>query len=299
MSMDLAERKKSIRRITVLGMLLNVILMAIKIFTGMLIRSSALIADGIHSGSDLVTDFVVLISAGVSNRPADATHPFGHKKFETIATQFIAVFLGFVSFQLIWNAGKAIFQKETSFPGGFVLVVAAVSVLTKELMFRATKKISRKTNSTSLYANAWHHRSDALSSIAVLLGGAAGLMGWGYADHVSTLVVGLMIIVIAVKIFYEGLIELTDQSVDKESLQRIENILAQNKEISGWHRLRTRKVGGELFLDVHIMVKPTLSVRESHDITLEIEDQLREAIFYPVNILIHIEPDDVEQPGKY
>ncbi len=291
MDMTPAERLQKIRRITVSGLMLNVLLMAAKILSGILIRSSALIADGIHSGSDLATDFVVLVSARVSNRPADETHPFGHRKFETVAAQVIAVFLGFVSFELIWESGKAILQKDIRYPGFFVLVIAGVSILGKEIMFRATRKVSHQTNSPSLYANAWHHRSDAFSSVAVFFGGIAGLFGWGYADHAATIVVGLMIIMIAGKIFYAGLIELTDQSADKESLEKIGKILSEDKRILNWHRLRTRKVGGELFLDMHILVHKTLSVGESHAITVEIEDKVKKALPYPVNILIHVEPE--------
>ena len=127
-----------------------------------------------------------------------------------------------------------------------------------------TRKISRETHSTALYANAWHHRSDSLSSGAVLIGGVASLLGWGYADQVATIVVGLMIIGIAGKILYEGLIEITEHAADKESLEKVHKILAEEQDVTDWHALRTRKVGGELFIDLHLLVNPEISVRDGH-----------------------------------
>ena len=291
------ERARKIRNVTVLGMLVNVFLTVIKLVSGLLIRSTALIADGIHSISDLATDFIVLISSRISSRPADDTHPYGHKKFETLATQVISAILIYVSINLIWSAVRSIFQGEKNFPGMVVLIVAMVSVVFKEAMFRVTRRVSRETNSPALHANAWHNRSDAFSSVAVLLGGAAGLMGWGYADHVATIVVGLMIIVIGVKIFFEGLIELTDHAGDKRSVQTIKHVLADQGDISGWHALRTRKVGGEMFVDVHIIVNPDLTVGQSHEISNRIEAEIKSRLSLPVNILIHIDPDDVHHRG--
>lgn len=285
------ERQKKIRSITLWGLVLNVFLMTLKFISGILIQSSALIADSVHSLSDLVTDFVVLIGTRLSSRPADKSHPYGHSKMETLASQLIALVLFGVSFGLIWNAGVSIFHHEHNYPGYMVLIVASVSVISKEILFFATRKISRITGSTALYANAWHHRSDALSSLAVLIGGVVGLIGWGHADQMATVVVGVMIMGAGGKIFYEGLIELSEHSADKESIQKIESILSQEKEISNWHALRTRKLGAELSVDVHVLVDPSLSVVKSHEISIKIEDKIKKELSRPVNILVHVEPD--------
>lgn len=293
-----SERDRQIRTVTLWGGLLNIVLMAIKVVSGFLVSSSALVADGIHSLSDLATDFIILVSSRVSNRPADKTHPYGHKRFETLAAQVIAMVLFVVSIGLIWSAARSILQEERYFPGPVVLIIALISVFSKEIIFRITRKVSRATQSASLYANAWHHRSDALSSVAVLIGGIASLFGWGMADQAATIVVGFMIMAVSVKILYEGLIELSEHSADEKSIQTIESILSDNKDISEWHALRTRRVGGELFIDLHILVDPDLSVQTSHDMATKIEKQIKDAIAKPVNILIHIEPD-IQDRHKY
>ena len=291
------ERQKKIRSITIWGIFLNIFLMAIKLISGILAKSSALIADGVHSLSDLATDFIVLVGTRLSSKPADKTHPYGHGKLETIASLIIAVALLVISSGLIWSAGISIYRHEHSFPGYLVLVVAAVSVISKEILFFITRKIARITHSTVLYANAWHHRSDALSSVAVLLGGIASLLGWGHADQVAAVVVGFMIIGVSGKIFFEGLHELSEHSADSESIEKIEMVLSKEKNISSWHALRTRKLGAELCVDVHVLVDPVLSVQESHDISMKIEEEIEKELSMPVNILVHVEPD-VEEMRK-
>lgn len=290
---DLLRRKEGkIRSITLWGILVNIVLMAMKIFSGILIKSSALVADGFHSLSDLATDFVVLAGTRLSNRPPDEAHPYGHKRFETLATQVVGLILLVVGFGFIWKASAAIFRGEENFPGGIVLVVAGISVVAKEILFILTRKISRETHSTALYANAWHHRSDSLSSVAVLIGGVASLLGWGYADNVATVVVGLMIVGVAGRILYEGLIEITEHSADKESVEKINKILSTEQDVLEWHALRTRRVGGELFVDLHLLVDPEMSVRDSHVICERVEERIEKELTKPVNVLIHIEPHE-------
>jgi cation diffusion facilitator family transporter len=288
------EREKKIRAITLWGSLLNIVLMALKVIVGLFIKSSALVADGVHSFSDLVTDLLVLLGARLSSRPADRTHPYGHKKFETLATQLVALILIAVGIGFMWSASVSITRQEQNYPGVLVLVVAAVSVVSKEILFQKTKKVSRDTESASLYANAWHHRSDSLSSVAVLIGGSVSLFGWGYADQLATLVVGIMILGVGGKIFYECVSELAETAADKNSVATIEKILSADKDVLTWHALRTRKLGGELFLDVHICVDADLSVKDAHGISDRLEETIQSQFSNPVNILIHIDPDTAE-----
>ena len=290
----ITPREKKIRSVTLWGAFLNVVLMILKIVTGLLIRSSALIADGVHSLTDLATDLIILLGARLSSRPADETHPYGHRKFDTIASQMIAFFLVVIGFGFVFSGGTAIYRREVNYPGMLMLIVAVVSVISKEIIFHITRKISRLTHSAALYANAWHHRSDSFSSMAVLIGGIASLLGWGYADHMAAIIVGIMIMGVAGKIFYDNLIELTEHSADKKSIQTIEKILSQTGNISGWHALRTRSLGGELFLDCHVIVDPNLTVLESHKIIDRIEEQIKRELSKPVNILIHIDPEKSE-----
>ena len=286
------SREKEIRSVTLWGAMLNVVLMILKISSGLFIKSTALIADGVHSLSDLATDFVVLIGARFSNRPPDETHPYGHGKIETLTSLLIAVILLVVGFGFVWSAGSAIYRKEVNYPGFLMLVIAAISVVSKEIIFSLTRKVARKTHSPALYANAWHHRSDSFSSVAVLLGGAASLFGWGYADHMAAIVVGFMIIAVGGKIFHDNLIVLTEHAADNKSVQVIKRILSDESEISGWHALRTRDLGGELYIDVHVLVDPKLTVLESHKISDKIEANIQMEIAKPVNILIHVDPDN-------
>lgn len=289
---QMLPRDKQIRSVTLWGALLNILLMTVKLVSGILIKSSALIADGIHSLSDFATDCIVLASSWISNRPADETHPYGHRKFDTIASHIIALVLLAVSVGLIWSAYVSIGRGERYYPGVMVLIVAGVSVIAKEFIFRITRRVSRITHSTSLYANAWHHRSDAFSSVAVLIGGIASIAGWGFADKVATIVVGFMIMGVAGRILYDGLVELSEHSADKRSIQVIEKILSEEKEICDWHKLRTRKLGGELFVDVHILVNPKLTVFEGHEISLKIEEKIQAGLSNPVSVLIHIDPEE-------
>lgn len=289
-NISLQQRKKEIQAITLWGSLVNILLMLGKFVTGVVSGSAALIADGLHSLSDLVTDVIVLLSARIANRPADPTHPYGHKRFETISSQFIAMILMVVGFGLARSAVISLMSREQRFPGFMVLIVAAVSIFLKEFLFRATRRVSAKVSSAALYANAWHHRTDALSSIAVFIGGAASILGWGYADQVATIAVALMIFAVGWKIFYEGLVELTEHSADESSIKNIEAIFAQTKDITGWHALRTRKVGGELFVDVHIQVDPDLTVTAGHDIATRLKNEVEQGLDRPVNVLVHIEP---------
>ncbi len=296
-SLTAEERQSQIRKVTLWGILLNIFLMVLKIASGIAIKSTALIADGVHSLSDLSTDFVVLIGTRLSTRPADKTHPYGHGKMETIACLMIALTLIGISFGVIWSAGVSIYHHEQNFPGFMVLVIAGVSVVSKEIIFRVTRRVSRTTRSTVLYANAWHQRSDALSSVAVLLGGAASLFGWGHADQVAAIVVGFMILGVVGKIFFETLLELSEHSADSESIQKIELALSREKNISSWHALRTRKLGAEMIVDVHVLVDPELSVSSSHKISIRIEKEIEKELSRPVNVLVHVEPD-VEEMRK-
>lgn len=288
--MNRSETQNKITQITLRGMLINLLLMLIKLIIGILIRSMALIADGIHSLSDLGTDFVVLIGANIARRPADESHPYGHGKVETLATQVIALALFAVGVGIAWSSGNALFARKPNYPGFWVIVIAAISVALKELLFHWTRNVAGITQSSALYANAWHHRSDALSSIAVLIGGIAGLLGFGYGDQIAGLLVAFMVMAVGGKIFYQNLKELLEHSADQESIEKIRSILDQLDEVYHWHKLRTRKIGSELFLDVHILVEPTISVLESHRITERIEKAIRQECTRPVNVLVHVEP---------
>lgn len=285
-----SQDQKKINSITIWGMVINIILSALKILAGSLIKSVALLADGIHSLSDLVTDVAVLVSSKAARKPADTSHPYGHGKIETIGTLVIGVILLIVGGGIGWSAVHSLYHGEKFFPGPIVAIIALVSVVAKEFLFQVTKKLAKQIHSSALYANAWHHRSDAFSSIAVLIGGVLSLFGLGYGDQLAGLVVGIMIVAVAGTILFDGAKELSEHAIDRESLAIVEQTLNNHQEVSLWHKLRTRKIGAELFVDVHIHVDPDLSVYKSHKLTKEIENSIQEQLPLPVNILIHVEP---------
>ena len=290
---DLSQR--TIDRITVWGAVINILLSLLKMIAGLLINSVALIADGVHSLSDLATDFIVLVSSRAARRPPDANHQFGHGKFETVGSQLIGVALLIVGGGISWQAITALYRHEESFPGPLVVLIAIISIISKELLFQYTRKIAREIDSSALYSNAWHHRSDAFSSIAVFIGGILSLFGFGHGDQLAGMVVGIMIMGVAAKIIFEGYKELSEHALDAKKINVIKQILEDNNDVILWHKLRTRKMGAQCFVDVHILVRPDLTVQESHDFTIDIEKSIQSKISCPINTLIHVEPFSEEE----
>lgn len=280
-----------IRRVTLLGMAVNVALSVVKVVVGLTFSSLALVADGIHSLSDLVTDLAVLLGLHLGARKPDATHPYGHGRLETFSAVVVAVVLIGVGGTMIYYATVAIARNEVMTPHWSVLAVAVLSILAKEALYRATKRVAVKSHSAALYANAWHHRSDALSSVAVLIGYAVLYVGFDHGDQVAATAVGLMIVLVGVKILGDSLQELTEGAVDPQTVAQVMKVMDGHGEIRQWHRLRSRRVGRELFLDVHILVDPELNVAAAHDISERLEAALDREIACPVNVTVHIEPD--------
>ncbi|MBN1972973.1 MAG: cation transporter [Sedimentisphaerales bacterium] len=280
-----------IKTVTYIGMCVNSGLSLIKIIIGYLAGSLALIADGIHSLSDLATDLAVLLGVRIGSKQADSSHPYGHGRAETFAGGFVALILIFVGGIMIYYATIAIAKDEVTKPNYAVLIAAILSVVAKEWLYRATKKIAVESHSPSVYANAWHHRSDAFSSVAVVIGFITLVFGFSHGDQVAAIAVGLMIIWIGIKVISDTFRELTEGSIDNETIEMIKNIINADSSIQHWHQLRSRTVGREVFLDVHILVDPELNVAAAHDISENLEKSLEKQISRPINITVHIEPD--------
>ena len=282
---------KEIKSVTNLAIVANIVLFVFKLTGGILSGSIALIADGIHSLSDMTTDMAVLLGVHFGSKKPDSKHPYGHGRLETFSAGFISLFLVFVGGAMIYYAGMDIAKGDVTNFSWPVILVAIVSIVVKESLYRRTKRLAIKTHSPALYANAWHQRSDALSSVAVVVGFAALKAGFDYGDQIAAVVVGMMIILVAVPMMGECLRELTESSVDRTTIEHIKNIINANSSIRHWHKLRTRTVGREVFLDLHILVDPNLSIAAAHEISESLEKDLHKKIARPVNITIHIEPD--------
>ena len=290
---------RQIRQVTYLGIVANVVLAIVKAVVGLTAGSMALIADSIHSVSDMVTDVALLLGVHFGSKEPDLKHPYGHGRIETISEAFIAAALVVIGGVLIQRASVAIAKSHDTQPGfsdiGWVVCcVAVVSIVVKEVLYLITRKVAVKTDSSVLYANAWHHRSDAFSSIAVVIGFISLKLGYEHGDQVATIVVGLLIILVGVKILVGCFEEFAERSADSATVEQIEGIIASENRIRQWHRLRTRKVGREIFIDLHILVDPQLDVTAAHEIAESLEEDMHTRLRRPVNITVHVEPDRPE-----
>ncbi|HDS84500.1 MAG TPA: cation transporter [Phycisphaerales bacterium] len=297
MHYDRRQDDASICRITWVGLWGNLGLAIIKTATGLLGGSLALVADGFHSFSDLATDIAVIFGVYFGGKAPDHNHPYGHGRIETFSAAFVAAALALVGVGMIYKAGRDIAQmhlpggSDSVVPGMAVFTAAILSIGVKEALYQWTRRVAIKTHSTALYANAWHHRSDALSSIAVLAGALAVRLGYAYGDPLAALAVALMIILVAVRIIGDCFSELSERAVDRQTLRQIENVIQSDERICQWHRLRTRSVGREIFIDLHILVEPQLNIAEAHRIADTLESNLHEQIPRPINVIVHVEPD--------
>ena len=292
------QREKEIRRITLWGAVVNIVLTAGKIVAGIAGRSAAMVADGIHSLSDLLSDAVVLLFTHISSKGKDRDHSFGHGKFETLATLIVSIILIAVGGNLMSNGVRSIIGLfngiEIPKPGYIALVAAAVSIVLKEWLYHATVRVGKKTGSTVVIANAWHHRSDALSSIGSLIGiGGAIVLGdkWTVLDPLASCIISIAIIVVAVKMALPSLAELLETSLPEDIEKEIVQITSSVKGVNDIHDLKTRRNGISFIIDAHIVVNPEISIVEAHDISTEVEEALRTKYGPETQLSIHVEPD--------
>ncbi|MFA5444643.1 MAG: cation diffusion facilitator family transporter [Bacteroidales bacterium] len=292
-------REKTILQITWVGFLVNVVLSAGKLAAGILGRSGAMIADAIHSISDFVTDLVVLIFVKISSRPADEKYRYGHGKFETLATFLVGIVLIFVAFELIrdnWRTILAILSKEVipERPGQIALWAAGASIIIKEILYWYTRIKGKQVNSSAVIANAWHHRSDAFSSVATLIGiGLAYFLGekWRILDPVAAVFVGLLIIRVAYSLLKPTFEELMERSLPRAEEQLILNIVAfEFPQVKDPHKLKTRRIGNGRAIQLDIRLDGNLTVHESHRIAAAIEDRLVLEFGQDTHVIVHVDP---------
>ena len=291
------KRAKEAYSVTIIGLVLNVILTILKIIFGLIGKSRALVADGFHSLSDLGSDIAVLLGFRAAKKPRDDCHNYGHGKFETLTTIVIGLMLlgaaAVIIVSALGNILDAIDGQSLPKPGWIALGVTAISILTKEWMYRYTVSVGKRINSKLLIANAWHHRSDCLSSVGALIGiaGAIILGGrWRVLDPVAALIVGLFIIKIAIGLIKESMEELLEKSLDDKTVDKIIEIVKGTKGVVDQHKLKTRKVGNCIAIDVHVIVDTKLTVAQSHDIATNVEKNLEKKFGKETIISIHIEP---------
>ena len=297
MSGEAEIRKKKIYRVTFIGFAVNLLLAGIKLAAGILGRSGAMVADAVHSFSDMATDVVGIAFAKISAKPKDEGHDYGHGKYETLATIIISLALAAVGTGILVNSIGAIRVVVDGGllprPGTVALLAAAVSIVVKEILYRYTVREGRRVSSPSMIANAWHHRSDALSSLGTLAGiGCAYFLGdkWRIADPIAALVVAVFIFKIAFDLIRTGLDELLERSLPEDVEEEILRVVAANPEVREPHNLRTRRIGASIAVEVHVRVDGTMSVCRSHELTEDIERRLRARFGEGTMIAIHVEP---------
>ena len=297
-------RQSSIYRITILGSVVNLLLVALKFVAGVLGASAAMVADAVHSLSDLLTDFIVLIFVKISGKPADEDHPYGHGKYETLATSIIGIALLVVGAMLMAQGVEkviAAFQGQTlEVPGKIALWAALISIALKELIYQLTIRVARNVHSDAVAANAWHHRTDALSSIGTALGiGGAILLGdhWAVLDPIAACIVSIFIIIAAAQLLRNAVDQLMEHRLPAEVEQRIIDIVSEDNELSELHHLRTRQVGNVYSINMHVRMPGNTSLNNAHYHSWMLEERLRQAFGKDTIINIHIEPYKVN--GEY
>lgn len=297
-------REKEIYKVTLMGSAGNVALLTFKFIAGILGHSSAMIADAVHSLSDFITDLVVLVFIRISAKPQDESHDYGHGKFETIASFFIGLALVAAATGIIVSGGVKFVDwlggAQLAAPGKLALWAALFSILVKEGLYHYTIHCGKSLDSQAVIANAWHHRSDALSSIGAALGiGGAILLGdrWTVLDPLASIVVGLMLVKVAVDLLKGSIGELTEGSLPAETEQEIEDIINSFPGVSEPHNLRTRRIGNHFAIEMHVRMDGSLSLNDAHDQATAIEKELKRRFGDATHVTVHMEPTKGNNPS--
>ena len=293
------DRQKQIYKVTLAGGAVNVILLAFKFVAGILGHSAAMIADAVHSLSDFVTDLIVLIFVHISGKPQDKSHDYGHGKYETLALTIIGIALIIVAVGIFYNGASRIAAwlqgEQLDAPGMLALWAALVSIILKELTYRYTISNARKLDSPALEANAWHHRSDALSSIGTAVGiGGAVLLGkrWAVLDPIASVVVGAFIVKVAVELILQGMRDLLEHSLPDDIEDEIMQIAQSEPDVIEPHDLRTRRIGNLYAIELHILMNGDITLARAHDHADAIECRLKKRFGENTHVAIHMEPTD-------
>ena len=295
--MDKMKREREIYKVTIVGSVANAALMAIKFVAGILGHSSAMIADAVHSLSDFATDLIVLVLVHISAKPQDASHDYGHGKYETMASFIVGLALVAAATGIMMSGGSKLVDwfhgEQLQSPGRLALWAALLSILVKELLYQYTVRHGKHINSQALVANAWHHRSDALSSIGAAIGiGGAILLGdrWTVLDPIASIVVGLMLVKVAVTLLRSSMGELTESSLPADVEQEIESIICSFPDVSQPHNLRTRRIGNRIAIEAHVRMDGALPLTLVHERATSIERAIKQRFGSETHVTLHMEP---------
>lgn len=297
MESEKSSREKGIYKVTIVGSIVNFLLLVFKFFAGIAGHSAAMLADAVHSLSDFITDIVVIVFVRIAGKPEDKGHDYGHGKYETLATAIIGLLLLCVGFGIFWNGASSIYTflrgGQLESPGVVALVAALVSIVSKEILYQYTVIQGKKLNSQAVIANAWHHRSDALSSIGTAIGiGGAILLGdhWRVLDPVAAVVVGFFIMKVSVRLLIPCVDELLEKSLPEDVEKEIEQTVLSFPGVSQPHHLRTRRIGNYYAIELHVRMDGKITLEEAHSTATAIENKLKEMFGKGTHVGIHVEP---------
>ena len=291
--LPVAGRNRQIRRITWIGLMLNIFLTALKFVAGIVGHSQAIIADAVHSVSDFGTDLVLLLGIRAWSKPRDERHPFGHERLETIISLFMGVFLALVGIWIVQDSLRGIEEAHSLRPRPVALIAALIGIVSKEIMYHWTKRVGRKTSSMALKANAWHHRSDALSSLPAGLAVLAAMLlppAWAFLDHIGALVVCIFLFHAAYKIIVPSIDELLDTVPESHVTEELLEIITKTPGVLLVHKVRARSTGAHVLTDAHVEVDPNISVTAGHDISELVKQRVFQQLPEVAEITIHVEP---------
>ena len=285
---------KKIREVTLWGMAANILLTIIKFVVGIIGSSQSVLADGVHSLSDIITDLSVIVGVKFWSAPPDEGHQYGHSKIESIVTMIIGIMLAAVAFGLSYEALASFHGEKVSQVGAIALIGPLISLILKEALFRWTNRVGEELKSSALNAKAWHDRTDAMSSVPALLGAGIAFYfpGIGFVDYIGAVVVSVFILKVAWDIIKSAFLELTDYGIDKKEVEDITSAALNVEGVEDVHAVRTRKSGSSVFVDMHVLVNPEISVRAGHDISTIVKDKLIEEFDDVVDVIVHLEPNE-------
>lgn len=284
------ERMEVVNDVGIKTLIANVVLSVVKIIAGFVAQSSAMIADGFHTVSDVISTVAVMVGVKFSEKEADEGHPYGHERIESVVTVLLALMLSFTGVGIAVTGIKTIVNQDFTTPGTLALVAAILSILVKELMYRYTVKAAEKINSTALKADAWHHRSDAFSSIGTLFGIAGAMIGFKILDPLAGIVVSILIIKVGVEILMQGLNQLIDRAADDDTINTIKNTIINIKGVIGIDDIKTRLHGSKLYVDVEIAVDGEITVKEGHSIAENVHNKIENTLPDVKHCMVHVNP---------
>lgn len=297
MESEKSSREKGIYKVTIVGSIVNFLLLVFKFFAGIAGHSAAMLADAVHSLSDFITDIVVIVFVRIAGKPEDKGHDYGHGKYETLVTAIIGLLLLCVGFGIFWNGASSIYTflqgGQLESPGVVALVAALVSIVSKEILYQYTVIQGKKLNSQAVVANAWHHRSDALSSIGTAIGiGGAILLGdhWRVLDPIAAVVVSFFIMKVSVQLLIPCVDELLEKSLPDDVEKEIEQTVLSFPGVSQPHHLRTRRIGSYYAIEIHVRMDGKITLEEAHGTATAIENKLKEMFGKGTHVGIHVEP---------